>query len=76
MNMVMRVLADELRGQGIVVALVSPPPTDTDMLRQLIGPEAASFQARPADVVDRLIGVIDGLTLESTATPIYFDGTY
>lgn len=75
MNMVMRVLAEELSGQGIVVALVSPPPTDTDMLRQLIGPEAASFQARPADVVDRLIGVIDGLTLESTATPIYFDGT-
>lgn len=75
MNMVMRVLAEELRDQGIIVALISPPPTDTDMLRQLIGPEAASFQARPDDVVSRIIGVIDGLTLESAATPIYFDGT-
>lgn len=75
MNMVMRVLAEELRAQGVIVALVSPPPTDTDMLRQLIGPEAASRQANPAQVVSRLIGVIDGLTLESAATPIYFDGT-
>ena len=75
MNMVMRVLAEDLRDEGIIVALISPPPTDTDMLRQLIGPEAAAFQARPADVVSRIIGVIDGLTLESVATPIYFDGT-
>jgi NAD(P)-dependent dehydrogenase (short-subunit alcohol dehydrogenase family) len=75
MNMVMRVLAEELRAQAVIVALISPPPTDTDMLRQLIGPEAASRQANPAEVVSRLIEVIDGLTLESAATPIYFDGT-
>jgi NAD(P)-dependent dehydrogenase (short-subunit alcohol dehydrogenase family) len=75
MNMAMRVLAEELRDQGVIVALVSPPPTDTDMLRQLIGAEAASQQAHPTEVVARLIGVIDGLTLESAASPIYFDGT-
>jgi NAD(P)-dependent dehydrogenase (short-subunit alcohol dehydrogenase family) len=75
MNMVMRVLAEELRDQGIVVALVSPPPTDTSMLRQLIGPAAASGQAQPADVVARLIDVIGGLTVESATAPTYFDGT-
>lgn len=73
--MVMRVLAEELREQGVIVALVSPPPTETDMLRQLIDPAAASQQAQPADVVARLIGIIDDLTLLNAATPIYVDGT-
>ena len=41
LNMVMRVLADDVRDRGIIVALVSPPPTETDMLKQLIGPENA-----------------------------------
>jgi NAD(P)-dependent dehydrogenase (short-subunit alcohol dehydrogenase family) len=75
LNMVMRVLADDLRPRGVIVALVSPPPTETDMLRQLIGPENAARQARPADAIAGLIKVIDGLTLENSDRPIYFDGT-
>jgi NAD(P)-dependent dehydrogenase (short-subunit alcohol dehydrogenase family) len=76
LNMVMRVLADDLRARNVIVALVSPPPTETDMLRQLIGPEGASRQARPADVVAGLIKVIDGLTAaDSGGPPIYFDGS-
>ncbi|HEX5046191.1 MAG TPA: SDR family oxidoreductase [Gammaproteobacteria bacterium] len=75
LNMQMHVLADELRERGIVVALVSPPPTDTDMLRALAGPETAARQARVPDAVAGLIKVIDGLTLENSAQPIYFDGT-
>jgi NAD(P)-dependent dehydrogenase (short-subunit alcohol dehydrogenase family) len=76
LNMVMRVLADDLRARGIVVALVSPPPTDTEMLRALIGPQNASFQARPPDVVAALLKVIDGLTMaKSGEAPNYFDGT-
>ena len=33
LNMVMKVLADDVRDRGVIVALVSPPPTDTDMLK-------------------------------------------
>jgi NAD(P)-dependent dehydrogenase (short-subunit alcohol dehydrogenase family) len=76
LNMVMRVLADDLRDRGVIVALVSPAPTETDMLRQLIGAENASKQAQPAAVVDGLVNVIDGLTLANSGDqPIYFDGT-
>ena len=76
MNMVMRVFADEVRDRNIIVALVSPPPTETDMLRQLIGPEGAARQAKPPDAIGGLIKVIDGLTMEqSGGPPVYFDGT-
>jgi len=75
LNMVTRILADDLRERGVVVATISPPPTETDMLRALIGAEGASRQAKPADVIARLIKVIDGLTLASGAEPTYVDGT-
>ena len=76
LNMTMRVLADELRDRGVIVALVSPPPTETDMLRQLIGPENAARQGQPAEVISMLIKVIDGLTMENSGgQPVYFDGT-
>jgi NAD(P)-dependent dehydrogenase (short-subunit alcohol dehydrogenase family) len=76
LNMTMRVLADELRDRGVIVALVSPPPTETDMLRQLIGPENAARQGRPTEVIGMLIKVIDGLTMENSGgQPVYFDGT-
>ena len=76
LNMVMRVLADELRERNVIVALVSPVPTETDMLRQLIGRENAARQAKPADVIGGLIKVIDGLTMaNSGGQPVYFDGT-
>ena len=48
----------------------------TDMLKQLIGPENAGFQAKVPDAIGRLIKVIDGLTLENSGgPPVYFDGT-
>jgi NAD(P)-dependent dehydrogenase (short-subunit alcohol dehydrogenase family) len=74
LNMVMRVLADDLRERGVIVALVAPYPTETDMLRALIGPEAAARQAKPADSVAGLIRVIGGLTLENSAAPLLADG--
>jgi len=74
LNMVMRVLADDLRERGVIVALVAPYPTETDMLRALIGAEAATRQARPEDSVAGMIHVIDGLTLENSATPLLADG--
>jgi NAD(P)-dependent dehydrogenase (short-subunit alcohol dehydrogenase family) len=76
MNMVMRVFADEVRERNIIVALVSPPPTETDMLRQLVGPENAARQGKPPDVIGGLIKVIDGLTMQNSGgPPVYFDGT-
>jgi NAD(P)-dependent dehydrogenase (short-subunit alcohol dehydrogenase family) len=76
LNMITRVLADDLRERGVIVAVVSPPPTETDMLRELIGREGAARQARAADAIAGLIKVIDGLTLASSGqAPIYFDGT-
>jgi len=75
LNMVTRVMADDLRDSGIIVATISPPPTETDMLRALIGPDGASRQAKPADVIARLMKVIDGLTQANSAEPTYVDGT-
>lgn len=76
LNMVMKVLADDVRDRGIIVALVSPPPTDTDMLKELIGRENASFQAKVPDAIGGLMKVIDGLTIENSGgPPVYFDGT-
>jgi NAD(P)-dependent dehydrogenase (short-subunit alcohol dehydrogenase family) len=74
LNMVMRVLADDLRESGVIVALVAPYPTDTDMLRALIGTENAARQARPEVSVAGLIEVIDGLTLENSRQPLLADG--
>jgi NAD(P)-dependent dehydrogenase (short-subunit alcohol dehydrogenase family) len=75
LNMVMRVLADELRPRGVIVALVAPFPTDTEMLRELIGPDAASRQARPADSAASLIRVIDNLTSVNSNQPLLADGS-
>lgn len=76
LNMVMRVYADEVRDRNIIVALVSPPPTETDMLRQLIGAENAARQGKAPDVIGGLIKVIDGLTMtNSGGPPVFVDGT-
>lgn len=76
LNMMTRVLADDLRPRGVIVAVVSPPPTETDMLRQLIGPEGATRQAQAPDVIAGLIRIIDGLTLATSGeAPTYFDGS-
>ena len=75
LNMITRVLADDLRDKGIVVATISPPPTETDMLRTLIGPENAARQAKPADVIAGLMKVIAGLTQTNSVEPTYVDGT-
>jgi NAD(P)-dependent dehydrogenase (short-subunit alcohol dehydrogenase family) len=76
LNMVMKVLADDVRDRGVIVALVSPPPTETDMLKQLIGPDNAARQQKAPDAIGGLIKVIDGLTMENSGgPPVFFDGT-
>ena len=68
-------LADELRDSGIVVALVAPAPTDTDMLRQLIGEQGAVRQARVPDSVAGLIDLIENLDAERSGQPLFVDGS-
>jgi NAD(P)-dependent dehydrogenase (short-subunit alcohol dehydrogenase family) len=75
LNMSMRVLADDLRERGVIVALVSPPPTDTDMLRQLIGAENAARQAEPPQVIAGVIALIARLTPADSGQVLYYDGT-
>jgi NAD(P)-dependent dehydrogenase (short-subunit alcohol dehydrogenase family) len=75
LNMSMRVLADDLREQGVIVALVSPPPTDTDMLRQLVGADNAARQAEPPEVIARVIALIARLTPDDSGQVLYYDGS-
>ena len=74
LNMVMRVLADDLRSQGVIVGLISPGTADTDMRRGLVGAERASEDQPPAAAVAAMIGVIDGLTLDQSGIPFSFRG--
>ncbi len=76
LNMVTRVLADDLRSQKVIVATISPPPTETDMLRALIGRDNAARQVKPEAAVAGLIRVVEGLTLDqSGGPPLFYDGT-
>jgi NAD(P)-dependent dehydrogenase (short-subunit alcohol dehydrogenase family) len=75
LNMEMRMLADELRESGIVVALVAPAPTDTDMLRALIGEQGAVRQARVPDSVAGLIDLIERIDAEHSGQPLFVDGS-
>ncbi|HJR71788.1 MAG TPA: hypothetical protein VKA43_17215, partial [Gammaproteobacteria bacterium] len=59
----------------VIVALVSPPPTDTDMLRQLIGAANAARQAEPPEVIGRVIALIARLTPDDSGQVLYYDGS-
>ncbi len=74
LNMVMRVLADDLRSQGVIVGLISPGTADTEMRRALVGAESASEDQPPEAAVAAMIRVIDGLTLEQSGLPFNFNG--
>ena len=73
LNMVMRVLADDLRSRGVIVGLVAPGTADTDMRRALVGERAAQDQ-RPETAVAGMIKVIDGLNIEQSGLPFNFTG--
>jgi NAD(P)-dependent dehydrogenase (short-subunit alcohol dehydrogenase family) len=73
LNMVMKVLADDLRSRGVIVGLVGPGVADTDMRRALVGADAANDQ-RPEAAVAAMIKVIDGLTLKQSGLPFNYTG--
>jgi NAD(P)-dependent dehydrogenase (short-subunit alcohol dehydrogenase family) len=74
LNMVMKVLADDLRGSGVIVSLIAPGTADTDMRRSLVGAERASRDQTPAAAVSAMIRVIDGLTIAQSGLPLNFTG--
>jgi len=75
LNMAMVSLAGDMRGRGVIVALLSPGTADTDMRRALVGAKRAAKDKRPADAVAAMIKVIDGLTLKNSHKPLNVDGT-
>lgn len=74
LNMVMKVLADDLKSRGVIVNPIAPGTADTDMRRSLVGAERASHDQSPAAAVAAMMQVIDGLTLEQSGLPFNFTG--
>ena len=71
LNMVMKNLANQLRGKGIAIALIDPGPVDTDMMAGL-----PKKMLRPvATAGSDLIRVTDQLSMENSGTFWTFDGT-
>ena len=63
LDMSMRALAQDVKAQGVIVALISPTPADTDMLatyRKTFG-MGTMKSATPAEAVTKAIPVIDGI---------------
>jgi NAD(P)-dependent dehydrogenase (short-subunit alcohol dehydrogenase family) len=71
-NMVMRNISHTLKEQDVTVVLVNPGPVDTDMMAAARG----RMPLRTTELaVDEMAAVIDGATLDQTATFFNFDGT-
>jgi len=71
LNMVMVNLANQLKTQGIAVALIDPGPVDTDMMKML-----PKKMLRPVETAGSdLIRITDQLSIQNTGTFWTFDGT-
>jgi NAD(P)-dependent dehydrogenase (short-subunit alcohol dehydrogenase family) len=71
LNMVMKNLANQLKGKGIAVALIDPGPVDTDMMKML-----PKKMLRPVTTAGSdLIRITDQLNIDNTGTYWTFDGT-
>lgn len=62
LDMAMQALAVDLKSQGVIVALISPTPSDTAMLATFRAAYSGNLQSSPpADSVAKVIPVIDTL---------------
>jgi NAD(P)-dependent dehydrogenase (short-subunit alcohol dehydrogenase family) len=73
LNMFGRALAHDVRERGIVVVLVSPGATDTDILRRVTdaghNPLPPGTGSRtPLDSARNILGIVERATLESSGT--------
>jgi len=71
-NMIMASLAKDLRKKGIIIGLVNPGPTATDMMAAVRG---AMKLRDPAVATADMIRNIDNLTPESSGSFLQYDGT-
>lgn len=72
LNMAMRNVMFAVKDRGILVAMVCPGGTDTDMIRQL----KMNMKFRdPRDAVRDMIGLIDAVTPERSGVSYNYDGT-
>ena len=71
LNMVMKNLANQLKGQGVAVGLIDPGPVDTDMMAGL-----PKKMLRPVTTAGSdLIRITDQLSIENTGGYWTYDGT-
>ena len=75
LNMVMRGLANDLKGQGVIVGIIAPGSADTDMRRELVGADRAAKDQRPEQSVASMMKVIAGLTQANSDKPLNYDGS-
>ncbi|MDE0001895.1 MAG: SDR family oxidoreductase [Rhodospirillaceae bacterium] len=74
LNMAMRKIGAELAGRGILVALVAPGPTVTDML-QTNRPSLVPRANTSEDAAAGMAAVIEGLDASYDGRPLSFDGS-
>ncbi len=74
-NMSMRLLQNAVRSRGILVALISPGPVDTQMNRDWRhgAPASPSLQS-PLQSAAAVVKLIEQLSPEETSHPINYDG--
>ncbi len=71
-NMIMYSLSKDLKARGIIIGLVNPGPTDTDMMAVFRG----RAKLRPVDAATAdMIRNIDGLTPETSGAYLQYDGS-
>jgi NAD(P)-dependent dehydrogenase (short-subunit alcohol dehydrogenase family) len=71
-NMVMATMAKELRRKGIIIGLVNPGPTATDMMKTMGG----NMKLRdPAEATADMIRNIDELTIDTSGAFLQYDGS-
>ena len=72
LNMIMASLAKDLRKKEVIIGLVNPGPTATDMMARM--PSSVKLRD-PAVATADMIRNIDGLTLETSGAFLQYDGS-
>ena len=70
LNMGYKALSTQLKGQGVIVGLINPGPTRTDLMKEVPGDLRTPQQA-----ATDLIRNIDSYTMETTGKFLQYDGT-
>jgi NAD(P)-dependent dehydrogenase (short-subunit alcohol dehydrogenase family) len=71
LNMYMKNVANDLKGDGVTVALLSPGTVKVEKMGDVNFPGLIS----PADSIGGMISVIEGLTIEDSGAYYRYDGT-